>query len=57
MNKVSFYNMMLYSFFTEDLTRRGIKWKCNHKFSWLKLKSYLEVEICKDQEGVNKYLV
>lgn len=45
MNKVKFYNHVLYSIFVDGLTKRGIKWKCNHKYNWIKLKTYLEVEI------------
>lgn len=51
MNKVKFYNHVLYSIFVDELTKRGIKWKCNHKYNWFKLKTYLEVEICDRQNG------
>ena len=51
MNKVKFYNHVLYSIFVDELTKRGINWKCNHKYNWFKFKTYLEVEICDRQNG------
>ena len=51
MNKVKFYNQVLYGIFIEELNRRGIKWKCKHKYNWLTLKGYLEIEICDCQNG------
>ena len=45
MNKVKFYNYILYSVFIDLLNEKQIKYKITHRYNWFKLKSYLEVEI------------